>query len=175
MLPGLTQVTVVSTLLKKMRHCQLRNGRGGQVHKIFVLAGAGHVAPRDHPAQPKTRRHGLGKRTAENNVVGAVEGFGRPRALTRVIEITVYIILNQWHIGRRQHGYQLLDRKSTRLNSSHVRISYAVFCLKKKRSKDIEHLVERRLGQLERVAEQKELVEWRQEWHEVRAHGVDAA
>src|SRR5690554_3809645 len=27
----------------------------------------------------------------------------------------------------------LLDRKSTRLNSSHVRISYAVFCLKKKR------------------------------------------
>src|SRR5690606_10011798 len=28
-----------------------------------------------------------------------------------------------------------LDRKSTRLNSSHVKISYAVFCLKKKRSK----------------------------------------
>src|SRR5690606_40794246 len=26
-----------------------------------------------------------------------------------------------------------LDRKSTRLNSSHVKISYAVFCLKKKR------------------------------------------
>src|SRR5699024_11684445 len=28
----------------------------------------------------------------------------------------------------------LLDRKSTRLNSSHVSISYAVFCLKKKKS-----------------------------------------
>src|SRR5699024_11723839 len=28
--------------------------------------------------------------------------------------------------------YFLLDRKSTRLNSSHVSISYAVFCLKKK-------------------------------------------
>src|SRR5690625_6987163 len=27
-----------------------------------------------------------------------------------------------------------LDRKSTRLNSSHVAISYAVFCLKKKKS-----------------------------------------
>src|SRR5436309_12470090 len=27
------------------------------------------------------------------------------------------------------------DRKSTRLNSSHVKISYAVFCLKKKKSK----------------------------------------
>src|SRR5690554_7586381 len=28
------------------------------------------------------------------------------------------------------------DRKSTRLNSSHVRISYAVFCLKKKKKKE---------------------------------------
>src|SRR5690554_7445179 len=27
----------------------------------------------------------------------------------------------------------VIDRKSTRLNSSHVRISYAVFCLKKKK------------------------------------------
>src|SRR5204862_5046798 len=30
-----------------------------------------------------------------------------------------------------------LDRKSTRLNSSHVEISYAVFCLKKKKKKKI--------------------------------------
>src|SRR5207302_7398597 len=29
-----------------------------------------------------------------------------------------------------------LDRKSTRLNSSHVKISYAVFCLKKKKKKN---------------------------------------
>src|SRR5690554_7327498 len=30
-----------------------------------------------------------------------------------------------------------IDRKSTRLNSSHVRISYAVFCLKKKNKNKI--------------------------------------
>src|SRR5690554_7758898 len=30
-------------------------------------------------------------------------------------------------------GVDVQDRKSTRLNSSHVRISYAVFCLKKKK------------------------------------------
>src|SRR5437870_8360835 len=37
--------------------------------------------------------------------------------------------------GRRRVGRRpsLGDRKSTRLNSSHVAISYAVFCLKKKR------------------------------------------
>src|SRR2546426_8118605 len=29
------------------------------------------------------------------------------------------------------------DRKSTRLNSSHLVISYAVFCLKKKKTKDV--------------------------------------
>src|SRR5690606_41629200 len=32
-------------------------------------------------------------------------------------------------------GARLRDRKSTRLNSSHVKISYAVFCLKKKNTR----------------------------------------
>src|SRR2546427_8644151 len=32
-----------------------------------------------------------------------------------------------------------LDRKSTRLNSSHSQISYAVFCLKKKKKKNKTH------------------------------------
>src|SRR5699024_9393692 len=31
-----------------------------------------------------------------------------------------------------ENGRKIIDRKSTRLNSSHVSISYAVFCLKKK-------------------------------------------
>src|SRR5690554_7083245 len=34
--------------------------------------------------------------------------------------------------GKKQVPCLRIDRKSTRLNSSHVRISYAVFCLKKK-------------------------------------------
>src|SRR5690349_22731679 len=41
------------------------------------------------------------------------------------------------HLERNQRpvtaGILLRDRKSTRLNSSHVEISYAVFCLKKKK------------------------------------------
>src|SRR5690554_7778158 len=37
-------------------------------------------------------------------------------------------------LDHQRRGRELLqDRKSTRLNSSHVRISYAVFCLKKKK------------------------------------------
>src|SRR5690349_22857708 len=40
----------------------------------------------------------------------------------------------RWRCGRRQRRREpkARDRKSTRLNSSHVEISYAVFCLKKK-------------------------------------------
>src|SRR5690606_40833343 len=34
----------------------------------------------------------------------------------------------------KEHWKKHLDRKSTRLNSSHVKISYAVFCLKKKKT-----------------------------------------
>src|SRR3712207_7252903 len=35
--------------------------------------------------------------------------------------------------GAQRDHVRLLDRKSTRLNSSHANISYAVFCLKKKK------------------------------------------
>src|SRR5690625_5534059 len=35
------------------------------------------------------------------------------------------------------------DRKSTRLNSSHVAISYAVFCLKKKRKNEDRHITDK--------------------------------
>src|SRR5438874_7431857 len=38
---------------------------------------------------------------------------------------------------QHEEGYPPRDRKSTRLNSSHVEISYAVFCLKKKKKKRI--------------------------------------
>src|SRR5690606_39963264 len=37
------------------------------------------------------------------------------------------------HTETLTRGESTLDRKSTRLNSSHVKISYAVFCLKKKK------------------------------------------
>src|SRR5690625_6614983 len=43
-----------------------------------------------------------------------------------------------WVIRQERHGEPetaMQDRKSTRLNSSHVAISYAVFCLKKKMCK----------------------------------------
>src|SRR3712207_7930309 len=46
------------------------------------------------------------------------EGFEEPRLL---------------RLGHTDAGVRHQDRKSTRLNSSHANISYAVFCLKKKK------------------------------------------
>src|SRR3712207_6855224 len=40
-------------------------------------------------------------------------------------------------LRRYEQCAEIIDRKSTRLNSSHANISYAVFCLKKKKIKQI--------------------------------------
>src|SRR2546430_12243381 len=42
--------------------------------------------------------------------------------------------------GERVHPLARQDRKSTRLNSSHSQISYAVFCLKKKKIHNYDNL-----------------------------------
>src|SRR2546427_8217033 len=44
------------------------------------------------------------------------------------------LLANRLNVSRgRSSGHRRQDRKSTRLNSSHSQISYAVFCLKKKK------------------------------------------
>src|SRR5438874_9099010 len=50
--------------------------------------------------------------------------------------------LSEWKVELSQRTIAagtvtMVDRKSTRLNSSHVEISYAVFCLKKKKSNGV--------------------------------------
>src|SRR2546426_4650669 len=45
-------------------------------------------------------------------------------------------LLHRDHERRKQADHLRPDRKSTRLNSSHLVISYAVFCLKKKKNQN---------------------------------------
>src|SRR5690606_40642634 len=47
---------------------------------------------------------------------------------TRPLQLKEFDPIKAWWNNRKESE----DRKSTRLNSSHVKISYAVFCLKKK-------------------------------------------
>src|SRR3712207_8278034 len=70
-----------------------------------------------------------------------VEGVER-RPQDRVVERPVADRAgDQERVARAQHRAGLLDRKSTRLNSSHANISYAVFCLKKKHNSNDDPLV----------------------------------
>src|SRR5256885_12436282 len=48
-----------------------------------------------------------------------------------VVQPDELVILARGLLNLEEEGLALLDRKSTRLNSSHLVISYAVFCLKK--------------------------------------------
>src|SRR5690606_39940482 len=47
--------------------------------------------------------------------------------------------ISAYSSASRVFGTTDLDRKSTRLNSSHVKISYAVFCLKKKKKNNTDN------------------------------------
>src|SRR3712207_6884827 len=71
---------------------------------------------------------------------GRVSGVvvGEPeRVADRFLEASVYRRAGDMGKAEATASYldrlQALDRKSTRLNSSHANISYAVFCLKKKK------------------------------------------
>src|SRR5688572_32361070 len=60
-----------------------------------------------------------------------LEQLGHGHVAPAQLAVHVRALLD--HLARRARAEQ--DRKSTRLNSSHSQISYAVFCLKKKNNK----------------------------------------
>src|SRR3712207_8666588 len=78
--------------------------RSGEVHRVAL--GVGHLRVLEDLGQ------GLAAAHLAHHETGLARGVQQLRELVRV------------------HA-ELLDRKSTRLNSSHANISYAVFCLKK--------------------------------------------
>src|SRR5690348_18054621 len=65
---------------------------------------------------------------------GAVGGYFGGRLLEKGEDVT-YLVREARQKQLQDLGLDIEDRKSTRLNSSHPSISYAVFCLKKKKKK----------------------------------------
>src|SRR3712207_7888499 len=64
-----------------------------------------------------------------------------PAGLVRLAAVVRLVLGNALTVADRAAAFELhqeemlvVDRKSTRLNSSHANISYAVFCLKKKKT-----------------------------------------
>src|SRR3712207_8899958 len=75
--------------------------------------------------------------TLFRSLVSFERGLGQPHFhVQRFVEGMVYapLILFADLDADGQAEMAIVDRKSTRLNSSHANISYAVFCLKKKKT-----------------------------------------
>src|SRR2546426_2864999 len=120
-----------------VRPCQRRGlERGGVVHETACAARrarAGRAAPvHQNAVQPRTEA--LGIVAACERAIGADEGV--LQYLLRVLPISEHVQrvpAQAIAISRDEIAWAgTRDRKSTRLNSSHLVISYAVFCLKKK-------------------------------------------
>src|SRR5690625_6043934 len=96
------------------------NGPGGEIEETQAAAGITATAGRDS------------HQTLCHSICDQIRGSSRtgirvPRKLASMMP--------SWApISTTAYGAKIMprDRKSTRLNSSHVAISYAVFCLKKK-------------------------------------------
>src|SRR5690348_18184272 len=65
----------------------------------------------------------------------SLDGVSEPSETVQVFghDVQARQLVAAHRAGKLPHGL-VLDRKSTRLNSSHPSISYAVFCLKKKKT-----------------------------------------
>src|SRR5690554_7391303 len=84
-----------------------------------VLAGKSRSFPITRPKASAARKKTCSRRFCK-------PFLGLSLFFIRAAHLKSEVYLQDSSVGRE-------DRKSTRLNSSHVRISYAVFCLKKKK------------------------------------------
>src|SRR2546426_6522929 len=78
------------------------------------------LALRDHPTDARILQNMAIAFTKTRRLDEAIRHYRRALELDR-------------DLAGAHYGLAFLDRKSTRLNSSHLVISYAVFCLKKKK------------------------------------------
>src|SRR5699024_4464507 len=117
-----------------------RHGRP-QVQPQHVIAHRNDVVGRRVPIILKSEQHdsvslvdNTQRRLRDGDALAEIEGTiaaGELDLLALLINRGLQQHLKG--VGGQHDRRVLTDRKSTRLNSSHVSISYAVFCLKKKR------------------------------------------
>src|SRR3712207_7164502 len=93
-----------------------RLGEDTTAGKVEGLGRLREAAARPAPEEAVARQRERGKLTARERI-------------ELLLDPGTFVELDRYRVHRSYN----LDRKSTRLNSSHANISYAVFCLKKKK------------------------------------------
>src|SRR5690606_42126911 len=85
-----------------------------------------------HDALPIWKLHTIGERQLRTLIRRMISEAKAANVSHVAVEISRQTIPKLSDLS--DHRFYSTDRKSTRLNSSHVKISYAVFCLKKKKT-----------------------------------------
>src|SRR5690606_39660015 len=110
--------------------------RGARIH--VDRGGRRHAAPRrgrEGVIGPHARAARIDERSNEEPRLEDAAARSRSRGNMFLAETNARRLDDgtlRFHLPGFPRAHYLIDRKSTRLNSSHVKISYAVFCLKKK-------------------------------------------
>src|SRR5437773_200031 len=112
---------------------------GGNADEVFTITTA--AAPACWPKMAFATRAQVPRVTTA--IVFAPSEFGPPKSSTLhpsdsflgVAGLSAITLIADNPATPRNESLGCRDRKSTRLNSSHITISYAVFCLKKKKKK----------------------------------------
>src|SRR5207245_7734354 len=114
-----------------------RVGTGDRVKNGPTLEGSAESIPRVRDRIPGPDGRSLGQQTRRDHEAWSVTQIVRVRLESEPEDgDRLPTQLSQVLLELCDHA--ALDRKSTRLNSSHGSISYAVFCLKKKKKKQHE-------------------------------------
>src|SRR6266511_5585611 len=119
----------------------LRADRQEIAARVHEVGGAVELAdiPRGLRADPVAASHEVAVGDRVRRLLELPEVLRQPRHRGRRIEDDLGAVQSQKPRALREvpvvTDVHADDRKSTRLNSSHVKISYAVFCLKKKKKK----------------------------------------
>src|SRR3989454_6853718 len=135
-----------TTLFRSRERIARREGDRGRPARRFdgrrqhergrLSDGAGRVRDAGADDGPGSRQHAA--LFARRQVARVpLDGAGRVRGRSTTVDAG-------WTLGRSDRRPERRDRKSTRLNSSHLVISYAVFCLKKKKNKTTASIRHRR-------------------------------
>src|SRR5699024_11829198 len=81
-----------------------------------------------------------GEPLVRKGIVDLIKKVDKLEGVREITMTTNGILLKKMGQALKEAGLE--DRKSTRLNSSHVSISYAVFCLKKKKKKKTDRMIQ---------------------------------
>src|SRR5207249_10292331 len=119
----------------RKRHA--RRDRAGHAGRVEGRAARRHELPgaEGNSGYASLRGHGGGRCATVASVLPAATVSRRPVRLERRAGRVAGIAIRAPTRANDRAAHDRGDRKSTRLNSSHVSISYAVFCLKKKKTK----------------------------------------